>query len=86
VTAHGTSEAAAAVDKPGADGRARPLVRTVDLVVRPGEVVAVVGANGTGKSTLLRTVTGHLEPLCCRSVRSGRLGRCARRRPTSPGR
>jgi ABC-2 type transport system ATP-binding protein len=58
-------------------GPAAPLVRTrrllagyglpvcppVDLVVRPGEVVAVIGANGSGKSTLLRTVTGQLEPL-----------------------
>ncbi|WP_127131390.1 ABC transporter ATP-binding protein [Georgenia sp. SYP-B2076] len=35
----------------------------VTLSVGPGEVVAVVGANGTGKSTLLRTVVGQLEPV-----------------------
>jgi branched-chain amino acid transport system ATP-binding protein len=30
--------------------------------VDSGEVVAVVGANGMGKSTLLRTITGLIEP------------------------
>jgi len=44
-------------------GYGLPVCPPVDLVVHPGEAVAVVGANGTGKSTLLRTVTGELEPL-----------------------
>lgn len=35
----------------------------VDLVVGPGEIVAVIGANGVGKSTVLRTVLGLQEPL-----------------------
>jgi len=30
----------------------------VDLVVRPGQIVALVGANGAGKTTLLRTISG----------------------------
>ena len=37
-----------------------PVLRGVDLVVRTGEAVAVLGANGGGKTTLLRTVTGLL--------------------------
>ncbi|QIB32551.1 ABC transporter ATP-binding protein [Ancylobacter pratisalsi] len=34
----------------------------MDLVVYPGEVVALVGSNGAGKSTLLRTISGLLRP------------------------
>jgi branched-chain amino acid transport system ATP-binding protein len=34
----------------------------MSLHVDTGEVVAVVGANGVGKSTLLRTITGLLHP------------------------
>ncbi|MBD8062969.1 ABC transporter ATP-binding protein [Oceanitalea stevensii] len=40
-----------------------PVCAPVDLDVRPGEGVAVIGANGTGKSTFLRTVLGLQEPL-----------------------
>ncbi|MEJ5868243.1 ABC transporter ATP-binding protein [Pseudokineococcus sp. 5B2Z-1] len=38
------------------------LLRDVDLDVRAGEVVAVLGANGTGKSSLLLTLAGLLTP------------------------
>ncbi|HEY3062045.1 MAG TPA: ABC transporter ATP-binding protein [Chloroflexota bacterium] len=34
----------------------------VDLTVREGELVAIVGANGSGKSSLLRVLTGLLRP------------------------
>jgi branched-chain amino acid transport system ATP-binding protein len=33
-------------------------VRGVSLEVKPGEVVALLGANGAGKSTMLRTISG----------------------------
>lgn len=36
----------------------RTLVRGLDLTARPGDVVAVTGPNGTGKSTVLRTLAG----------------------------
>ena len=39
------------------------IVRGVDLVVEPGEVVAVLGPNGAGKTTTLLTLAGELEPL-----------------------
>lgn len=39
-----------------------PVLRNVTMHVEPGEVVAVVGANGVGKSTLLRTITGIVRP------------------------
>jgi branched-chain amino acid transport system ATP-binding protein len=38
------------------------VVKSVTLSVRPGEIVAVLGKNGMGKSTLLKTILG-LIPL-----------------------
>jgi polar amino acid transport system ATP-binding protein len=38
------------------------VLRGIDLVVRPGEVMCVVGPSGSGKSTLLRCVN-HLEKI-----------------------
>lgn len=40
-----------------------PVLRNVDLTVQKGEFLGVVGPNGGGKSTLLRTILGLLEPL-----------------------
>jgi sulfonate transport system ATP-binding protein len=39
----------------------RQVLRQADLVIEPGEFVAIVGRSGCGKSTLLRLVAG-LEP------------------------
>ena len=38
------------------------LLTEVDLTLRPGEIVALLGANGTGKTSLLLTLAGLLEP------------------------
>jgi ATPase subunit of ABC transporter with duplicated ATPase domains len=38
------------------------VLRDMSLVIRRGEKVAVIGPNGLGKSTLLKIVTGNLEP------------------------
>ena len=39
-----------------------PLLDRVSLLVDAGERVAVIGRNGTGKSTLLRILSGEVEP------------------------
>jgi energy-coupling factor transport system ATP-binding protein len=41
----------------------RDVIHGLDLAVRPGERVALMGRNGAGKSTLLRAAAGRLEPL-----------------------
>ena len=38
------------------------VLRGVSLVVQPAEVVCIIGANGAGQSTLLRTVFGMVRP------------------------
>lgn len=38
-----------------------PIVMGIDLSVREGEFVGVFGHNGMGKSTLLRTLAGHIK-------------------------
>ncbi|WP_448330537.1 metal ABC transporter ATP-binding protein [Streptomyces sp. DSM 41534] len=38
----------------------RPVLRGIDLTVRRGEVVALLGANGSGKSTAVRSVVGQV--------------------------
>jgi branched-chain amino acid transport system ATP-binding protein len=38
------------------------ILRDVSLAVPPGALVCLVGRNGAGKSTILRTVMGYLRP------------------------
>ena len=37
-------------------------VRNVDFTVREGEIVSLIGANGAGKSTILKTLSGLIHP------------------------
>ena len=45
----------------------RPILRGIEMTVRPGEFLALLGSNGSGKSTLIRAITGLL-PLTAGSV------------------
>lgn len=38
------------------------VLQGIDLTLNAGEIVAVIGRNGVGKSTLMRTLTGLLTP------------------------
>lgn len=52
----------------------RELFDDVDLVISPGEHVAIVGENGAGKSTLLKILAGLEKPQAGTAVRHGRVG------------
>src|SRR5450432_207207 len=39
-----------------------PAVREVTFRVEEGEIVTIIGANGAGKSTILKTIAGLLHP------------------------
>ena len=68
--AHGTGAAVPAIAIDGGSVRlgGRTIWSDVDLTVAPGEFVAVLGPNGVGKSTLVRTLLG-LQPLASGTVR-----------------
>lgn len=42
--------------------RTQPVLRDLDLELRPGELLAVMGPSGCGKSTLLHLIAGLLKP------------------------
>ena len=37
-------------------------IKGIDFEVNKGEVIALIGANGAGKTTILHTVTGLIQP------------------------
>ena len=43
--------------------RGPAVLEAVDLAVEAGEIVAIVGPSGSGKSSLLRSIAGFLEPV-----------------------
>jgi ABC-2 type transport system ATP-binding protein len=53
----------------------RPVLRNVSMRIEAGELVAVMGPNGTGKSTLLKVIAGVIWPLRGKVMIDGRARR-----------
>ncbi|MBU3916953.1 ATP-binding cassette domain-containing protein, partial [bacterium] len=39
-----------------------PVLHDIKLEVKPGEIVALLGSNGAGKTSLLNAISGVLKP------------------------
>jgi ATP-binding cassette subfamily F protein 3 len=52
-----------------------PILKGIDLRIDPDDRIALLGANGNGKSTFAKLVAGRLEPMTGRQHRSNKL-RC----------
>ena len=48
------------------------VIRDLDLQVDAGEVVALIGRNGAGKTSTLLSLAGELKPMTRRSPLDGR--------------
>lgn len=57
----------AAVERGG-----RALVRGADLVLQPGALTVILGANGAGKTSLVRLLSGEWQPTAGRVLWDGR--------------
>lgn len=44
------------------DGQGKPAIDRLTLGIRPGERIALIGRNGSGKSTMLQMIAGLLSP------------------------
>ncbi|HEX7747014.1 MAG TPA: ATP-binding cassette domain-containing protein [Micromonosporaceae bacterium] len=56
--------------------RRQPVLRGADLDLCPGQVVGMIGENGSGKSTFMKVLVGALRPDGGRVTRTGRIGYC----------
>ncbi|MDE1900148.1 MAG: ABC-F family ATP-binding cassette domain-containing protein [Alphaproteobacteria bacterium] len=50
-----------------------PVLRGLNLSINPQDRIALLGANGNGKSTLIKILSGRLQPMTGTMFRSGQL-------------
>ena len=62
---------------PGAD---KDTIHNIDLTIRAGEKLAVVGLNGAGKTTLVKLICGLIDPTDGRVLLNGTDIRCFNRK------
>ena len=55
---------------------ANPILRDVTACLEPGQIVGLIGPNGTGKSTLIKSIA-TVQPLQRRDSLAGRAGQSA---------
>ncbi len=51
----------------------QPVLKNVNLSIASDDRIALLGANGNGKSTLVKLISGHLKPMRGNVGRSGKL-------------
>jgi NitT/TauT family transport system ATP-binding protein len=56
-----------------AGGHELKVLENIDLAVRQGELLALLGQSGSGKSTILRCLTGLVEPTSGRALANGKM-------------
>ena len=42
----------------------KAILSDINQTIESGQLVCLLGANGVGKSTILRTIAGFMPPLC----------------------
>lgn len=51
----------------------KPILKKINLLLNPGDRIALLGPNGEGKSTFIKTLTGVIAPLSGQVIRGANL-------------